>query len=41
MLEVTWSPHETASSMAMQKASVSDVLRKMWPRVSTEGTSQC
>ena len=31
----TYSPQHAASRMAMQKDSVSDVFRKMWPRTST------
>lgn len=37
----TWSPQLAASTMAMQKASVSDVLRKMWPWTRTPQTSLC
>ena len=32
LVETTSSPHATASRIAMQKASVSDVLSRIWPR---------
>mmetsp|Transcript_28579 Transcript_28579/g.62582 ORF Transcript_28579/g.62582 Transcript_28579/m.62582 type:complete len:218 (+) Transcript_28579:320-973(+) len=37
----TSSPQLAASSNAMQKASVRDMLRKSWPRLSTRATSAC
>ena len=39
LVDTTNSPQEEASSRAMQKDSVSEQLKKTWPRTSTSATS--